>query len=300
MSNGNRTARANAPIAPSAVAGKRSREQIRKNIIQFILIVLLAIFLGLTLTPIFFMVFSSLKSNAQILGNFWGLPAPPRWINFLEAYQAIWRYLVNTVLYAIGGSLSVIVLSSLSGYVFAKKQFPGKETLFMMMLGLMMIPGILTLIPSYVLYSNLGLTNTPWVIIIAAAAGGQIVGTFLCRTFISGIPNEVFDAARIDGANERTIYFQLVFPLSLPIISTVFIMQAVGIYNDYIWPLLTISNSNIQMLGVGLTVFMNQFGIADMGVQFAAYTISSIPLVIIFSFGMKYFIEGMTSGAIKM
>ncbi|MES7181299.1 hypothetical protein U6V59_12370, partial [Cutibacterium acnes] len=163
---------------------------IKGRSVQFILLFLLLIFLGLTLTPIFFMVFSSLKSNAQILGNFWGWPMPPRWVNFAEAYSAIWRYVVNTVLYAVNGSLSVIILSSLSGYVFAKKTFTGKETLFMMMLGLMMIPGILTLIPSYVLYTNLGLTNTPWVIIVNAAAGGQIFGTFLCRTFISGIPNE--------------------------------------------------------------------------------------------------------------
>ncbi|GBF77994.1 hypothetical protein PA598K_06585 [Paenibacillus sp. 598K] len=86
----------------------------------------------------------------------------------------------------------------------------------------------------------------------------------------------------------------------MPIISTIFIMQAVGIYNDYIWPLLTISDARIQMLGVGLTLFMNQFGITDMGVQFAAYTLSSLPLVLIFSVGMRYFIQGMTSGAIKM
>jgi ABC-type glycerol-3-phosphate transport system permease component len=287
------------PAVPSR-SRSRSGSRWRKGAVQAMLYVLLAILLGLTLTPIFFMLFSSLKSNAQILGNFWGLPSPPRWANFTEAFAAIWRYLLNTVLYALGGSIAVVVLSSLSGYVFAKKQFPGKDLLFMMMLGLMMIPGVLTLIPAYVLYSNFGLTNTPWVILIQAAAGGQIMGTFLCRTFISGIPSEVFEAAKIDGANEARIYFKIVFPLSLPIISTVFIMQAVGIYNDYIWPLLTISDTKIQMLGVGLTVFTNQFGIADMGVQFAAYAISSVPLILIFSFGMKYFIQGMTSGAIKM
>ncbi|MFC3804039.1 carbohydrate ABC transporter permease [Cohnella sp. GCM10012308] len=267
---------------------------------QFVLYLMLSIILLATLIPIFFMAFSSLKSNAQILGSFWGLPSPPQWSNFESAAQVIWRYVVNTVLYAVIGSMAVIMLSTLSGYVFAKKQFPGKELLFMMMLGLLMIPGILTLIPSYVLYANLGLTNTPWVILIQAAAGGQIFGIFLSRTFIAGLPNEIFDAVKIDGAGERKILFHLVFPLSLPIISTIFIMQSVGIYNDYIWPLLTISDADIQMLGVGLTLFMNQFGITDMGVQFAAYTLSSLPLVLIFSFGMKYFIQGMTSGAIKM
>lgn len=89
-----------------------------------------------------------------------------------------------------------------------QKSFPGKELLFMMMLAMMMIPGVLTLIPSYVLYNNLGLTNTPWVIIIAGAAGGQIFGTFLCRSFMSGIPSELFEAARIDGASEIRVFFK--------------------------------------------------------------------------------------------
>ncbi|MBD2867215.1 carbohydrate ABC transporter permease [Paenibacillus sp. IB182493] len=246
------------------------------------------------------MVFSSLKSNAQILGNFWSMPSPPQWGNYGEAFGAIWRYMVNTVLYAVAGSGLVCALSAVSGYVFAKKVFPGKETLFMMMLAMMMIPGVLTLIPSYVLYNGLGLTNTPWVIIIAHAAGGQIFGTFLCRSFMAGVPTELFEAARIDGASELTIFARIVVPLSIPILATLFIMQSVGIYNDYIWPLLTIRDSDLQVIGVGLTVFENQFGIKNLGVQFAAYGLSSIPLILIFAFGMKYYIQGMTQGALKM
>ncbi|TLS52356.1 carbohydrate ABC transporter permease [Paenibacillus antri] len=261
---------------------------------------ILSLLVFLTLVPIFFMLFSSLKSNAQILGNFWALPAPPQWGNYGEAFGAIWRYVVNTVVYAVAGSTLVCLLSSVSGYIFAKKTFPGKETLFMMMLAMMMIPGVLTLIPSYVLYNSLGLTNTPWVIIVAAAAGGQIFGTFLCRSFMSGVPNELFEAARIDGAHEITVFTRIVLPLSVPILATLFIMQSVGVYNDYIWPLLTIRDSSIQVIGVGLTVFENQFGITNMGVQFAAYALSSVPLVLIFAFGMKYYIQGMTQGALKM
>ncbi|HZG88178.1 carbohydrate ABC transporter permease [Paenibacillus sp.] len=254
----------------------------------------------LTLVPIAFMLVSSLKSNAQILGSFWSLPAPPRWGNYGEAYAAVWRYIANTVAYAAAGSALVCALSSVSGYVFAKKRFPGKETLFMMMLAMMMIPGVLTLIPSYVLYNSMGLTNTPWVIIIAHAAGGQIFGTFLCRSYIAGVPNELFEAARIDGAHEITVFTRVVLPLAVPILATLFIMQSVGIYNDYIWPLLTIRDSSIQVIGVGLTVFENQFGIKNIGVQFAAYALSSVPLVLIFAFGMKYYIQGMTQGALKM
>lgn len=267
---------------------------------QTILFAILAIFVLLTFVPIAFTFLSSFKNNSQILGGFWSLPIPVQFGNYADAFSAIWRYTLNTIVYAVVGSVLVVILSAISGYAFAKKSFLGKEVLFMMMLAIMMIPGVLTLIPSYVLYANLGLVNTPWAIILAAAAGGQIFGTFLCRSFMGGISNELFDSAKIDGAGEVVVFTRMVLPLSVPVLMTLFIMSSVGIYNDYIWPLLTIKSSSIQMIGVGLTQFTNQFGIVNMGVKFAAYVISSLPLVVLFSFGMKYYIQGMTQGALKI
>jgi multiple sugar transport system permease protein len=246
------------------------------------------------------MVISSLKNNAQILGDFWALPFPPHFENYGTGFSVIWRYTMNTVIYAVVGSGLVVLISALSGYTFAKKVFLGKETLFMMILAIMMVPSVLTLIPSYVLYADLGLLNTPWVIIINAAAIGQVFGIFLCRSFMAGISNELFESARIDGASEFILFTRMVIPLSLPVLMTIFIMTSINIYNDYIWPLLTIKSNNIQMIGVGLTQFKNQFGVSNMGVEFAAYAISSLPLVLLFSFGMKYYIQGVSQGALKM
>ncbi len=289
------TAKAPATSKPSAKMPYR-----RSAANQALLIGCLILLVALTLVPILFMFYSSLKSNAQILGSFWSLPSPPQWDNYGEAYTSIWRYVVNTILYAAGTSSLAVALSAVSGYLFAKKDFPGKELLFMLLLAMMMVPGILTLIPAFVWYEQLGLTNTPLAIIIAHAAGGQIFGTFLCRTSMEGMPGSLFEAARIDGAKEWVVFARIVLPLSVPILATIFIMQAVGTYNDYIWPLLTISDSSMQMIGVGLTQFTKQFGITDKGVQFAAYTLSSVPLIVVFSFGMKYYIQGMAQGAIKM
>ncbi|MEC0239016.1 carbohydrate ABC transporter permease [Paenibacillus dokdonensis] len=273
---------------------------LKATISQIIIIVLLGLLVFLTLVPILFMLFSSLKSNSQIMGNFWGMPAPIKWSNYSEAFLTVWRFMLNSVGYAVAASILVMMLSAISGYIFAKKTFPGKELLFLLMLGMMMVPGVLTLIPSYVLYDSMGLTNTPWVIIIAGAAGGQIFGTFLCRSYMAGLPSELFEAARIDGSTEVGVFFKIVIPLSLPILATLFIMQSVGVYNDYIWPLLTIQDRDLQVIAVGLTSFTKQFGIVDMGMQFSAYAISSVPLLLIFSFGMKYYIQGMTQGALKM
>lgn len=261
---------------------------------------LLGIFVLLTLTPIWFMVFTSLKNNAQILGDFWAWPSPPHFSNYSTGFSVIWRYTMNTVIYAVVSSSLVVLVSALSGYTFAKKDFLGKEVLFMMILAIMMVPSVLTLIPSYVLYADLGLLNTPWVIIINATAVGQVFGIFLCRSFMSGIANALFESARMDGASEFILFIRLVLPLSLPVLMTIFIMTSINVYNDYIWPLLTIKSNSIQMIGVGLTQFKNQFGVSNMGVEFAAYAISSLPLVLLFSFGMKYYIQGVSQGALKM
>ncbi|QJD88184.1 carbohydrate ABC transporter permease [Cohnella herbarum] len=267
---------------------------------QTVIAIILSVLVLLTLVPILFMVVSSLKNNSQILSSFWSLPSPALWENYSSGFAKIWRYMFNTVLYAASASVLVMALSAVSGYIFAKKSFPGKETLFLLMLAMMMIPSVLTLIPAYVLYENMGLTNTPWAILIASAAGGQVFGTFLCRSSMAGIPDEMFEASRMDGASEMTVFLRMVLPLSLPILATLFIMHSVGVYNDYVWPLLTIRDSSIQVISVGLTTAFNKFGMVEMGPQFAAYAISSIPLVLTFAFGMKYYIQGVTQGALKM
>lgn len=267
---------------------------------QIIITSILVLLLFLTLVPILLMIFISFKSNAQILGNFWGIPKPWLLANYKLAFDGIWRYIINTVLYTGVACLFIVILSAVGGYVFAKKKFPGKEMIFMLFLVMMMVPGLLTLIPSYVLHHQLGLTNTPWAIILQHTAGGQIFGIFLCRSFMSSLPNSIFESARIDGANELIIFRKIVVPMSMPILTTVVVMQSVGIYNDYVWPLLVIRDSALQVVSVGLTLFSSQFSTTATGIQFAGFAISSVPLLITFIFGMKYYIQGMTQGALKM
>ncbi|MBS4197004.1 carbohydrate ABC transporter permease [Lederbergia citri] len=280
----------------------KKRVKIRKDfsVPQIILFLILACVLFLTLVPILLMIFISFKSNSQILGNFWGMPKPWLVANYKLAFAGIWKYIINTVLYTGVACLFIVTLSSVGGYVFAKKKFPGKEIIFMLFLAMMMVPGLLTLIPSYVLHHQLGLTNTPWAIILQHTAGGQIFGIFLCRSFMNGLPNSIFESARIDGASEFVIFRKIVIPMTTPILTTVVVMQSVGIYNDYVWPLLVIRDSAKQVVSVGLTLFSSQFGTTATGIQFAGFAISSIPLLITFIFGMKYYIQGMTQGALKM
>lgn len=266
---------------------------------QGILILGLVLLLILTLIPIMNMLTMSLKDNGQIFARFWAWPNPYRWQNYRSGWQAMSNYILNSLIVSITSVAGVAFLASISGYVFARHNFPGRETLYLIILSLMMIPGMLTLIPSFVLVNDMGLVDSRWALILPWTAGGQVFAILVCRGFFSTLPQELFDAGRIDGCREFNLYWQIALPLSWPIMVTISIMHLVGTYNDFLWPLLVISSPEIQVVSVGLREFTSQFGITDWGPRMAAYTVATIPLVLLFLFGMRYYIQGITSGAIK-
>ena len=278
-------------------AAQRARR--RRWIGQSILVLILTVTLVLSFLTIALMVFLSLKDNGQIYGRFWSLPDPVRWENYRDGWFTMRRYMFNSLWYSLVSVFFVVFLSSISGYVFARHKFPGKELIYVAILALLMVPGILTLIPSFVLVKELGLFNTPWALILPWTAGGQIFGILLCRSYFATLPQDLFDAAKVDGASELQMYLKIALPLSWPILVTLSIMQLVGNYNDFIWPLLTIADQDIQVVTVGLTQFRNEFGTINWGPRMAAYAVSSLPLVILFAFGMRYYVRGLTSGAVK-
>jgi len=279
---------------------------------QGILVLLLAGLAALTLLPFIMTLVTSQKSNADIHTSFW---APPQQMHpeyYADAFTFIWRYMLNSLLIGTAAVAGTVFLSSLSGYVFARLEFGGKRLLFVLILSLMMVPGILTLVPAFLWYKEFpflggnnwlgtgghGLLDSRWVLIIPYISGGQVMGIFLCRTFFEGIPKSLFEAARIDGAGEFRAYYHIALPLSLPILATLGIMQFVGAYNDYIWPLVTISSSHIQTFAVGVTKFGME-GNLEYGPVMAGYVLGCVPLVIVFTFGMRYYVEGLTKGGLK-
>lgn len=283
----------------SAARQAKTRKFYREATEQSIIVAILLVLLVLTLVPILLMVVFSLKDNGQIYGRFWALPNPVRWYNYVDGFTVMWRYIVNTLLSSLSSVVAVVLLASLSGYVFARHRFPFKEAIYLIILALLMIPGVLTLIPAFILVKQLGLLNTAWVLILPWTAGGQVFGILLCRNFFSTLPQELFDAGRIDGASEFVLYSRIALPLSWPILVTLAIMHLISTYNDFLWPLLTVTSSEIQVVSVGLTQFTSQFGVTDWGPRMAAYTVATIPLVLLFIFGMRYYVRGITSGAIK-
>ncbi len=259
----------------------------------------LSILLLLVFLPILYLVIFSFKNNAQIYASFWGAPNPWIWSNYADGWRAIQRSMFNSVWLALASTVLTVLTSALAGYAFARHRFPGKEPLYYSFLALMMIPTVLTLIPRYLLVKNMGIVDTPWVLILPWAAGDQAFGILLCRSFFATISEELFEAGRLDGATELQLFARIATPLALPILVTLAIVHAFRSYNDYIWPLITINSSDQQVVTVALTQFNAGYGLIDYGPRFAGYLLAALPLLLMFLLGMRYFIRGLTAGALK-
>ena len=270
---------------------------LKKN--QIIIVLILLALLILTFIPIVYLTVLSLKDNGQIYGRFWSLPNPYRFENFILGWQVISHAILNSTIASGVSTLGNVVFASLAGFVFARHNFPLKEYIYITILALLMVPEILMLIPEFVLINSMGLENTLWALIFPWMAGGQVFSLLLFRMFFSTLSKEFFDAARIDGANEMQVFIRICIPLSMPIIITVFVIRMVGTYNQFIRPLLMISDHKKQVVAVAMTQFSSDTGVTDLGPQMAAYIISTIPLIILFSFGMKFYISGLTAGGLK-
>ncbi len=259
----------------------------------------LAILAIITYFPFYFLLISSFKDINQITHNFWTPTLPLNVRNYLVAWWQLKVYFLNTVTVATISVFLVVILSSMAAFAFSRYRFPGKEFLFMSILALLMVPGILTLVPSFIWIRQLGLLNSHWALILPYVANGQVFGIYLMRSFMSTIPVDLFEAAKVDGATMFRTYYSIALPLCKPIISIVAIMRVLYAWNDYIWPLVALPDNTKRTLTVGLQYFQNQFQ-TNYGPMFAGYVLASLPLLILLMFAMKPFVAGLTSGAIKM
>jgi len=257
-------------------------------------LVCLALFIPFILTLII-----SVKDLNQFNVNPYGITWPLNFDNYHQAWDVVAKYILNSIIYSSITCVGVLVIAGLSAYVFARFEFPGKQPLFFLVLALIMIPGILTLIPQFLLVKNLHLLNTWWALILPWIAGGQVGAIFILRTFYAALPEELFEAARIDGANEITIFTRIAMPLSQSILGVVAIFNVLATWNDIIWPLVTLQGDKLYPLALGIFSFRNQY-YTVWGELMAGYVIASVPLILLFAFTSRLFVEGLAAGALKL
>lgn len=255
----------------------------------------LVIFAAVALGPYLFMVVTSFKTNQQFAENFWQISFPLHFENYGVAWNQVAPYLFNSILVSLVSIVAILVIASISGFTLARYRFVGKTLIFGAVLVLMMVPGIASLIPLFILMKDLGLLNTYVALVVPYTAGGVVLGTILMKNFVEGIPQTIFDAARVDGASAVRIYRSIMLPLSLPVLGTISLVTVSAVWNDFFWPLLVITDNQLRTVSVGLQFFQGQ-NATDWGPLMAGYLIGSLPLVGLFTFLSKYFLAGVQGG----
>jgi multiple sugar transport system permease protein len=253
----------------------------------------------LTLLPLLWMVSASLMPAGEATA----LPARllPSAVTF-EHYTALFTrlnlawYAANSVLLAAAVTLVSLLLNSMAGYAFAKFRFRGRQSIFRLLLAALVIPGQVGMLPLFLLLKEMGCINTYWGVIIPGMA--SIFGIFLFRQYALSIPDSLLDAARIDGAGELRIYWSLVLPVCKPILVTLAIFTFMGTWNDFLWPLIVLTDSRRYTLPVALANLLGEH-VQDTELMMAGAVLTVLPVVVLFMSLQRYYIEGILAGGVK-
>jgi len=273
----------------------------RKNnvFLQIVVHTILLIGAFTMLLPFIWMVSTSFKPSSEIY------VFPPRWIpknptlkNYVDLFSSInfGRPFLNTVIVASSITFLSVLLSSMAGYAFAKFRFKGRDKLFFLILTTLMVPGQMTMIPVFLLLRYLGLLNTYTGLILPGAV--SVFNIFFMRQFIITIPNDLIEAARIDGARESYIFFKIILPLSKPALTTISIFTFTGSWNSFLWPLIVAQDERMYTLPVAVSVLAGQYG-ENIAIQMAGSCIVITPILIFFLFAQRYFIKGIALTGLK-
>ncbi len=273
----------------------------RVNPRRLALIVSLTVLAVLFLAPTAGVLLSAFKTTRAIsLGDLWSIPTTLYLGNFIEILSKpeVWTYLLNTLLVAAPATVASITLGLLAGWVFAKLRFRGSEMLFLIIVSGMFFPPQIVLIPLFKMFNRLGLLDTLWPMIITHTAMGIPICTLLMRNFFTAVPNALREAALVEGVNEWQILTRIALPISLPAIAVLATLQFTWIWNDFLWPLIFTQSDDKRTVMLGLVFLRGQYSVA-WGVQGALALIASLPTLFVFLFFQRYFIQGMTMGAVK-
>lgn len=269
------------------------------------LLAFLILFSVIVIFPVLYIILGSFKGNQELLlggSNIF----PSKWItqNYVDAWnQANFAvYTKNSLILAFGVMIISLIVSSMAGYVFSRKSFPGKEVIYGIFTAFMFINvGSVSLRPLYELATKLKINTSLWPVVLFSAGGGQATYIFLCRGYVNSVPRELDEAARIDGCSFFQTYYHIIIPMLKPVMATIAILSFRQGWNEYILPrVFTMTNDNLRPLTVGVNMLKNAGdGAAAWNIMFAGATIAIIPILIVFICFSRYFMGGLTAGAVK-
>jgi multiple sugar transport system permease protein len=272
----------------------------RDRVARTVLHVVLGLGLLAVVGPFVWMALSSVKPEAEIR------EVPPTWWphtftldNFRELFSRLDfpLYFLNSALVATAVTVGNLFFCSLLGYALAKLRYPGRRLLFLVVLGMLMVPGMVTFVPQFVLVSNMGLTNTYAGLILPFLAGP--FGVFLMRQFLQSIPDELIEAARVDGAGEFRIFWRVVLPLCRPALATLGILTFLASWNNFLWPLVVATTEDKYTLPVALALYSVGQNRTDFGLLLAGAVVVVLPVLVVFLFLQRHFLRGIATTGLK-
>lgn len=267
-----------------------------KNILLHLAVYLFALIIA---APFIWMILTSFKDMGEIYVY------PPKWLpekfnfdNYIKAFTAapFGRYYLNSLIVAFTVTLGQLVTCSMAAFAFARLKFKGRDLLFYVFLGTMMIPYNVTMIPSFMVLYWLGWIDSYYALIVPGLASA--FGTFLLRQFFITIPRELEEAAYIDGASRFQVLRKIIIPLARPALATLAIFTFMGVFNDFIWALIVINSEQMQTVQLGLAIFRDRY-LTEWDLLMAGSVTAVLPILLVFFFAQKYFIKGITLSGLK-
>lgn len=277
---------------------KRSTQIRVRNIVVYTLLIIVS---AAALLPFFWLIRSSLMDRKQLFEfPIKVIPGPFMWENYPKALgsQPFGRYFINTLFLVVVSTIGTVLTSAMAGYSFTRLKWKGKKVVFYALLTTMMIPSFITLIPTFLIWSNIRLTDTYWPLVMPAWLGGGAYNIFLVRQFFMTIPKDLDEAALIDGASQPRIFWSILMPQIKPVLATISIFTFMNVWNDLLGPVIYLNSQDKYTLSVGLSAFRGMYG-TRWDFLMAASTVVTLPMILIFFMFQKYFVEGITLSGIK-
>jgi len=255
---------------------------------------------ALALFPVYFMTVTALKGSDQYLDDKLGLPWPLEWANFDEALRGgkFWSWMANSAVLTLGAVVLSTALAALAAFAIARMRFRGRDVLLTINVALLVVPPVVMLIPLFVLFTQLSLVSTYQGAILIYAGLVTPFSVYMLTNFFRSIPNELIESAVTDGASHLRILWKIVMPLSIPALVTLVLVNSLFVWNELLIALVFLPSDELKTLMVGLTVFRSRFNL-DVPVTMAGMVLSSLPMVVLYLFGQRFFIRGLTAGAVK-
>ncbi len=272
------------------------RQSILNNAPRVCVYILLWAFALAIIYPLIWMIYASLKTNAELFGNTWGLPTDPQWSNWSLAWsQGVGQFVLNSAIVTAGSIVGVVVVSAWAAYALSRFRFPLRDVVFLLLIGGMMLAPQVALIPLFRLLNNLHLYNTYWGLIILYVAFRIPFTVFLMRAYMLGLPHEMEESAVIDGASHWQIFWYVILPLSKPIIISAALLQALFSWNEFLFALTFLQDQSLKTLPVGLQDLQSRV-LTNWPVLLSGMSIAALPMIVLFISAQGRFVRGLAEG----